>query len=378
VTTYRLDGEYEDHRHPKEVVFTPNLEEDLKRRDFTINAMAYNERTGIVDLYEGQKDLEAGVIRAVGVPRERFEEDALRMLRAIRFAGQLGFQIEQHTKEAIVELARTLCHVSAERIQVEMKKLLVSKNPYLLATAEDVGLCDVFFPEFIQMMDTEQNNPHHCYCVGMHTLHAVEEVNKLTKDLEGKQRTILAFAALLHDVGKPQVKTTDEEGIDHFYEHEVMGTEMARKILHRWKMDNETINYVSRMIRNHDRRYEGGEKGMRRAMSKVGEDIMPMLFMLQEADLRAQSEYKRQEKLTKLEQAKLRYREVLEKGQAVCIKDLKIDGNDLIQLGVQKGPEIGKYLNLLLQYVLDQPEKNEKAILEIKAKELMKEENECL
>ena len=237
VTTYRVDGEYEDHRHPKEVVFTPNLEEDLKRRDFTINAMAYNEKTGIVDLFHGQEDLEAGVIRAVGIPSERFQEDALRMLRAIRFAGQLGFQIEEQTKGAMVELAPTLCHVSAERIQVEMKKLLVSKEPYLLATAKDVGLCNVFFPEFIQMMNTEQNNPHHCYCVGMHTLHAIEEVNLLSGKLDAKKRTILAFAALLHDVGKPFVKTTDAKGIDHFYDHEKNGSDLAKKILHRWKLD---------------------------------------------------------------------------------------------------------------------------------------------
>ena len=207
VTTYRIDGEYTDARHPKEVQFTASLLEDLKRRDFTINAMAYNEKEGLVDAFDGVGDFRRGVIRCVGEAKERFSEDALRMLRAVRFAAQLGFTIETETIAAMELLAGNIAKVSAERIQVELVKLLVSDHPEKLLTAYETGLTAVFLPEFDRMMETGQNNPHHCYTVGEHTIQAVKNV---------PSDKVLRLTMLLHDVAKPACKVTDEQGIDHF------------------------------------------------------------------------------------------------------------------------------------------------------------------
>ena len=196
VTTYRVDGEYEDGRHPKEVTFTACLEEDLKRRDFTINAMAYNPRKGLVDLFEGQKDLENKVIRCVGDPLERFTEDALRIMRAVRFSAQLGFSLEEETRKALSVLAPNLKHVSAERIQVELVKLLVSPHPDYLRIAYEAGVTREFLPEFDRCMETPQNTPHHCYNVGEHILHSLLYV---------RADKVLRLTMLLHDIDKPVV-----------------------------------------------------------------------------------------------------------------------------------------------------------------------------
>ena len=225
VTTYRIDGKYEDGRHPTEVTFTPDLLEDLKRRDFTINAMAYNDSTGLVDAFDGVFDLERGIIRCVGKPEKRFSEDALRMLRAIRFAAQLGFSIDENTMNGVKMLAGTLKRVSAERIQVELVKLLLSDNPDRLRDAYTSGLTAVFLPEFDAMMKTKQNTIHHKYSVGEHTIRVIEGV---------PADKVLRIAALLHDVAKPVTKWTDEEGVDHFTGHPQAGAEMSKLILREW------------------------------------------------------------------------------------------------------------------------------------------------
>ncbi len=201
VTTYRIDGEYEDSRHPKEVIFTPLLTEDLKRRDFTINAMAWNPRAGIIDEFGGMEDLDEGIIRCVGSPEERFSEDALRMMRAVRFSAQLGYEIEPATKAAIRKLAPNLTHVSAERIQVELVKLVESMHPDYLRVAYETGITRVVLPEFDLCMETEQHNPHHCYTVGEHMLHSMLAVSS---------NRYLRLAMLLHDIAKPEKKKTDE------------------------------------------------------------------------------------------------------------------------------------------------------------------------
>ena len=237
VTTYRIDGEYEDGRHPKEVSFTGSLEEDLKRRDFTINALAYNETAGLIDIFEGQKDLKDGIIRCVGNAEERFTEDALRMLRAIRFSAQLGYRIEENTLAAIHKLAGNLEKISAERIQTELLKLMVSPHPDYLRTAYECGVTKVFFPEFDLAMETPQNHPHHCYNVGEHILHSLIEV---------PADKVLRLTMLLHDIAKPQCLTVDEKGITHFHGHEEMGAEMSRVILRRLRMDNDTTDKVDR------------------------------------------------------------------------------------------------------------------------------------
>ena len=354
VTTYRIDGEYEDARHPKEVLFTANLLEDLKRRDFTINAMAYNEQNGIVDAFDGIGDLDRGVIRCVGKAQERFTEDALRMLRAIRFAAQLGFEIEAETRDAIAELAENIAKVSAERIQVELVKLLVSGHPEELKVAYETGLTSVFFPEFDVMMDTPQQNPHHSYNVGEHTIVSLQEI---------PADKVLRLTMLLHDVAKPVCRTTDEKGIDHFYGHQDKGSEMARAILRRLKFDNDTTDRVCRLVRWHDDNPEISERNMRRAISRIGVEQYPALFVVKRADTMAQSAYGRDEKLAYIAEYERMYQEILDKQQCLTIKDLAVDGKDLIQAGMKPGKELGEVLKKFLEIVLEEPEKNTKEAL---------------
>ena len=355
VTTYRIDGEYEDSRHPKEVTFTANLIEDLKRRDFTINAMAYNDRAGLVDVFEGIRDIERKMIRCVGCPKERFTEDALRMMRAVRFSAQLGYEIEENTAAAIRELAGNLVNISAERIQVELVKLVTSPHPENLKIAYETGITKVIMPEFDICMETVQNNPHHCYTVGEHTLKSMQSI---------RPDRVLRLAMLFHDIGKPSTISTDEEGIDHFYGHPDVSAEMARKILRRLKFDNYTLRMVTGLVKYHDRNVEPAPKYVRRAILKMGEDIFPLLFDIKRADIAAQSDYKREEKTEKLEQVYKAYEEVLEKEQCVSLKTLAITGKDLItQAGMQSGPELGNVLEKLLYEVIEDPELNKKETL---------------
>ena len=351
VTTYRIDGEYEDARHPKEVQFTSNLLEDLKRRDFTINAMAYNEKKGLVDAFDGIGDLKRGIIRCVGEARERFSEDALRMLRAVRFAAQLGFEIENETKAAIRELAPNIAKVSAERIQVELVKLLTSNHPEEIQTAYETGLTKVFLPEFDQMMVTPQNHPHHCYSVGEHTIEALKNI--------GADK-VLRLTMLLHDIAKPLCRTTDEKGVDHFYGHEKEGSLLAKKILRRLKFDNDTTDRVCRLVLCHDDRPPLEERAIRRAIYRNGEEQYPAFFAVKQADTLAQSMYKREEKLAYLKEYEKKYQEILEKKQCLSIRDLAVNGTDLIADGRKPGKEIGEILKALLELVLEHPEKNTK------------------
>ena len=354
VTTYRIDGEYEDSRHPKEVMFTPLLTEDLKRRDFTINAMAWNPRAGIIDEFGGMEDLDEGIIRCVGSPEERFSEDALRMMRAVRFSAQLGYEIEPTTKAAIRKLAPNLTHVSAERIQVELVKLVESMHPDYLRVAYETGITKVVLPEFDLCMETEQHNPHHCYTVGEHMLHSMLAVSS---------NRYLRLAMLLHDIAKPEKKKTDEEGIDHFHGHQEASEEMAKVILRRLKFDNETIRIVSRLIGFHDYRFPAERRSVRRAVWKVGEDLFPMLLQVKEADTMAQSLYEREEKLEWIAKVEKLYREILKDRECLSLKDLAVTGRDLIRAGCAPGPELGRILNEMLQDVLEHPEHNNKEYL---------------
>ena len=363
VTTYRIDGEYEDGRHPKEVSFTGSLEEDLKRRDFTINALAYNETAGLIDIFEGQKDLMDGIIRCVGNAEERFTEDALRMLRAIRFSAQLGYRIEENTLAAIHKLAGNLEKISAERIQTELLKLMVSPHPDYLRTAYECGVTKVFFPEFDLAMETPQNHPHHCYNVGEHILHSLLEV---------PADKVLRLTMLLHDIAKPQCLTVDEKGITHFHGHEEMGAEMSRVILRRLRMDNDTTDKVCRLVRFHD--YGNGvapdRRIVRRAVNKIGEDLFDDFILVKKADLLAQSMYLREEKLSNLAAWDACYREIREAEECVSLRTLAVNGKDLIAAGLQPGRELGNILKQLLDEVLETPEKNEKDYLISRAKEL--------
>lgn len=356
VTTYRVDGVYEDHRRPKDVTFTASLEEDLKRRDFTINAMAYNDDQGVIDIFGGIKDLENGIVRCVGVPAERFDEDALRILRAVRFAAQLGFVIEDATQEAMKKQAKFLADISAERIQVELSKLIMSPHPDMLVKAYELGLTRIILPEFDAMMETEQNNPYHMYSVGWHTIHVMEHV---------PPQMIARYAALLHDVGKPDCKTTDEAGRDHFYGHPELSKQMANTILRRLKLDNHTIAAVQTLVLNHDYGISGniGIKAFRRFLGKLGIENFEDFVVLRKADMAGQSDYKLEEKTETIARLEEMYETVINEKHAICIADLAITGKDLIAIGMKPGREMGQVLHELLEHVLDVPVDNTRELL---------------
>ncbi len=352
VTTYRVDGEYQDGRHPREVRFTPSLLEDLRRRDFTINAMAYNEKCGLVDAFGGIEDLRQGRIRCVGDPRERFTEDALRILRAVRFSAQLHFSIEEETRKAVAEFAGSLTRISAERIQAELVKMLVSEHPEVFRTLYETGITRVILPEFDDCMDTPQNHPHHCCSVGEHILLTLEAV---------EADKVLRLAALFHDIGKPKVHTCDELGIDHFYGHGEAGAELAGGILRRLKFDNDTIYRVKHLVNVHDYMQIGpGKKGVRRAVVRIGKDHFEDYLKLRRADILAQNPAMQQEKLEALKSIEKIYQEILKEQDCLSLKDLAVTGRDLIEAGLKPGPKLGEELNRLLELVIEYPEYNTK------------------
>lgn len=354
VTTYRIDGEYEDSRHPKEVTFTSNLTEDLKRRDFTINAMAYNDKSQIVDAFGGMQDLQDKVIRCVGDPRERFSEDALRMMRAVRFSGQLGYSIEEKTGQAVAELAPSLSRISAERICTELIKLMLSPHPDYLRKAYELGMTKIFLPEFDAAMQTKQNNPHHCYSAGEHILHSLTYV---------REDKLLRLAMLFHDLGKAVTKTVDENGIDHFYGHVEKSAEIADKRMKSLRFDNDTRQKVVRLVKYHDLKIEPTKKAVRRAIVKVGEDLFERLLEVKHADFLSQSMYKREEKEEGLRQITEIYHQILEEKECICLKDLAVNGSDLIALGMKPGRQIGDTLKQLFDLVLEDPSCNTKEFL---------------
>lgn len=351
VTTYRIDGKYEDSRHPTEVIFTRNLREDLLRRDFTINAMAYNDTDGIVDIFGGMDDLKRKIIRCVGNARERFGEDALRIMRGVRFAAQLGFSLEKETKEAMAELAPTLEKISAERIQTELVKLLVSDSPELIREAYHLGITAVILPEFDEMMRTGQETKYHRYDVGEHTVQAVCNV---------PPDKVLRLTMLLHDVAKPEMKTVDADGTAHFKGHDIRGEQKAKEILRRLKFDNDTIHKVTKLVRWHDYRMPAEKKNVRKAMSKISAELFPMYLLVKRADILAHSMYRREEELENLSGLQKCYEEIVADHECVSLKQLAVTGTDLIGIGMKPGKQIGEVLNELLRIVLEYPEFNNK------------------
>ena len=364
VTTYRIDGEYEDSRHPKEVTYTKDLKEDLRRRDFTINAMAYNDKAGLVDIFDGRGDLKRHTIRAVGDPRERFSEDALRILRAYRFAAQLGFDIEEETAGAASSLRNTLDRISAERIQTEFTKLICSPHPEILYDMYLAGITGVIMPEFDECMRMDQKNKHHIYNVGEHTIKAMM-VNAVYSNVKFDADTLryIRYALLFHDFGKPEARTEDENGARHFKGHAIVSEHIAKGIMRRLKLDNDTINMVCLLVKWHDYRPEATKKNVRRAMNKVGKDAYRLLFPIRIADTLAQSMYRRQEKLAYEREIMRLYSEIIEEGDPVSLKDLAVSGSDLIEHGYEPGPAIGDKLKELLEIVLEDPSCNTKEIL---------------
>ncbi len=354
VTTYRLDGAYEDGRHPAGVSFTSSLVEDLRRRDFTINAMAYNDEAGLVDKFDGLGDLKAGIIRCVGSPKERFGEDALRIMRAVRFGAQLDFLIEKNTFSAVCELAPSLDRISRERIQTELNKLLLSDHPGRFRLLYETGITKVILPEFDCLMELLQRNRYHCYTVGEHTLRAVEAA---------PGQLSLRLTMLLHDIAKGWTGSTDSDGCDHFYGHAKEGARWAEGFLRGLKYDNHTISRVTRLIQWHDYRFPVDKKSVRRLMSAMGEDLFADFLLVYRADTMAKSEYAKEKILPELCETKRLAAEILAEKQCLSLKQLAVSGSDLIAMGMTPGPQMGETLNRLLQLVLEEPSRNTREYL---------------
>lgn len=361
VTTYRVDGEYEDNRHPKQVSFTANLTEDLARRDFTINAMAYNPDCGLVDVFGGLEDLRRKVIRCVGTAAERFDEDALRILRAIRFSAQLGFDIEKNTREAMTKKARHLQNISAERIQAELIKLLTSEHPEKLHEAYELGITEVILPEYDAIVGVSQNTPNHIYTVDKHTMIALKAV---------EATPVLRLTMLMHDMGKPAVKKTVEDGRDIFYRHPEVSARIAKTILKRLKFDNDTLDKVVRLVKWHGLKYNAEAVDVRKALNRIGRDIFDDFIKVQTADVLAKSPAVIERKLELLKEKTALYHQIIEENQCFEIKSLAINGRDLIAAGIEAGPLLGAVLERLTEEVIEDQSLNIKEKLVARALEV--------
>lgn len=351
VTTFRCEADYIDNRKPSSVYFVTNLEEDLKRRDFTINALAYNKKCGIIDLFGGISDIEKGKIKCVGNPEERFEEDALRMLRAVRFACKTGFTLTDETKSAISSKAHLIKNISKERIKAELDKAIVSKHRHKLLLMYELGLSKHIATWLDFCIKTPQNTKYHMYNVGIHMLKALEYA-KAEKDI--------CWAALLHDVGKPYKRITDKNGVDHFKGHEETSAQIANEIMRELKFDNRMRIKITKVIALHRFEYELTPYGIKKALCDCSKEDFPLLLELMEADSKAHSKDTALLRLEKLEKIKEIYEKV--KNDPITLKELKINGNDLKNMGYS-GNEIGAVLGKLLDEVLKDKNMNNKDAL---------------
>lgn len=364
-TTYRVEAGYSDHRRPDQVKFVSDLRDDLARRDFTINAMALAANGRLVDHFGGLRDLEDRIIRAVGDPAERFEEDALRMLRAVRFAAQLGFDIEPATRAAIKPLAATLRHVSAERIRDEFAKAITSPNPVdALEALRETGLLAEFLPELLEGYGMEQNR-HHRFTVWEHNLFAMASV---------PPQLHLRLAALLHDVGKPRSLSTDGKGDRHFFNHEIIGADIAYRLLKRLRFDNATTLKATHLIRHHMTLHlnrDMKDSAIRRLINRVGLESMDDLIRLREADRAASGKKPGPVSAGTLELLR-RIDRILKEDAAFSLKDMAVGGNDIMAAtGIKPGPLVGKVLARLFEEVLDDPSLNDRDRLLARAGELV-------
>ena len=359
ITTFRSDGEYSDHRHPETVTFSRRLEDDLMRRDFTVNAMAYSKRTGLIDLYGGKSDIENKLIRAVGDPLARFDEDALRILRAVRFASQKCFSIEYATREAMIKRLPLLEFVSSERVFVELKKLIMGRGAVRAMLENPETVCAAV-PALADSVGFEQNNPHHIYDVYEHTVRAVgfcpyEEDVRL--------------AALLHDSGKPETYS-EKDGVGHFYGHTEASLRLAEQTLAALKCDNATRDTVLTLIKYHDPVIEPSEKAVKRMLSKIGSDALLKLLSLKGADNLAQAP-DCADRLARYDEIRDMITEIEAKNECFTLRSLAIGGDALIALGIPRGKRIGEILNILLSEVIDGKLQNTPDALEGRAKELI-------
>lgn len=360
ITTYRVDGSYSDGRHPDGVSFTRSLEADMARRDFTINAMAAHPEKGIVDCFGGLEDLKNGVIRCVGDPERRFSEDALRILRAMRFSAVLGFPVEEKTAEALLKIRENLRHVAMERIFSELKRMLCGKDAGRILRQFPQVLW-VFLPELEPMHGFEQHNPNHLYDVWEHTVVSVESA---------PADEVLRLAMLLHDVGKPDCFTKDQNGVGHFYGHPVKSREMADNILARLKADNNTRERVLALVEHHDAEIAAKPASVRRWLGKLGEQGFADLLAVKRADNLAQ-DLSYRDKRDMLDELAQLAKDVLAEGQCFTLKSLAVNGHDLMELDFVPGVHMGDVLESLLEKVVEGEIPNEKEMLLALAKEML-------
>ena len=364
ITTYRIDGIYSDNRRPDTVTFTDKLVEDLRRRDFTINAMAYNDEEGLIDPFNGMQGIEYKKIDCVGSAKDRFEEDALRILRAIRFAAQLEFTIMPGTEWEIHQQYKNLENISIERINSEFCKI-ASSDDFCVELLLYKDVFSLFIPELKDMFDFPQNNPWHIWDVFGHTIHAVEycDSNDLT----------VRLAVFFHDFGKPHSYQDGEDGIRHFKGYGRVSADITDSIMKRLRFDNETRNNVVELVYYHDATFEVSKKHVKRWLNKIGEKQFRRLLQVKKADNKAQNLELSSDRIKELSEIENLIDEVLQEEECFSLKDLAVNGKDLMSIGYKTGKELGNTLNRLLQLVIDGDCPNEKEKLLQEAESLWME-----
>ena len=343
ITTFRRDGDYTDNRRPDSVTYSDCLREDLARRDFTMNALAYSPNAGVQDFYGGREDINSRIVRAVGDAEQRFQEDALRILRGLRFAAVLGFEIEAHTAAAMHSQKELLKNISGERIFIELKKLLCGSQAAKIV-AGYLDVLGVVLPELLPMQGFAQHNPYHSYDVLTHTLKAVEQIEPLPH---------LRLAALLHDVGKPRTFTRSVDGVGHFYGHMHASCEIAGEILSRLRVDNHTRAKVLKLVKYHDVQIIAEEKYVKRWLHKLGVEDFFELLRLKRSDMIAQKGDVNDPRQAGLLELQRIAEEILSSGSAFNLKDLAVTGRELIEIGIPQGKDLGIILNKLLELVME-------------------------
>lgn len=353
VTTFRIDGEYSDNRHPDHVIFTTNIEEDLSRRDFSMNAMAYNDRIGLVDPFGGSRAINNREIVCVGNPDDRFNEDGLRIMRALRFASMYDFNIDDETSNSIHNYRHLLYNISVERIQSELSRMLLGKN-ILGILLEYKDVISVIIPELIPCIGFKQNNPYHQYTVYDHIAHAVDNYHG--------NELVVKLALLLHDIGKPQCYTEDERG-GHFHGHGVPSHDIADNVMQRLRFDNKTRHAVTDLVLYHDSVIEPTPKTVRRWLNKIGKDLFSQLLDIRMADIKAHAEGTQESRIERCNALRMIMNDIIAQEQCFSLKNMNVNGDDIISIGVPEGKEVGRILKLLLDEVISGTLENDREVL---------------
>lgn len=363
ITAFRSDGVFDDNKHPDDACFTDDVYEDCLRRDFTINSMMYNPDTGILDYFGGIEDINNRIIRSVGEPGQRFKEDALRMLRAVRFKAELDFTIEHETERAIKKYAVLIKKIRPERTLEELNKILLSEHPDYIRDLHRLGLLQHIIPQLECCFGEPQRNKYHIYDVGEHI---IQTIKNTPCDLT------LRWAAVLHDTGKPVCPSVDSNGIIHFYGHHRESRRIALDLLHKLRMDNDMIHDICVLVENHDYRVDANYTSVKRMMSKIGAEMFEKLMILQEADNMAKNPKYLSEKLKRISGCMSIYRSVIASNQPYRISDLQINAADLAKSGFRQGRELTETLRILLDEVIINPELNNRAYLLSRAASIRK------